>query len=126
MSEMKETLIPQVVTVTDIRVETPDIKTFRVVTPDGKKPFEHLSLIHIFKQYRIFINMYAPPLPQKLSLIDTAKPCAILRRIGGVGQYGFFPAAEIAPNNAGTAIFGFSAIVQMISQKNRYDLSLAH
>ena len=42
MSEMKETLIPQVVTVTDIRVETPDIKTFRVVTPDGKKPFEHI------------------------------------------------------------------------------------
>ena len=42
MSEMKETLIPQVVTVTDIRVETPDIKTFRVVTPDGKKPFEHM------------------------------------------------------------------------------------
>ena len=42
MSEIKETLIPQVVTVTDIRVETPDIKTFRVATPDGKKPFAHL------------------------------------------------------------------------------------
>ena len=42
MSEIKETLIPQVVTVTDIRVETPDIKTFRVATPDGKKPFEHM------------------------------------------------------------------------------------
>ena len=41
-SEIKETLIPQVVTVTDIRVETPDIKTFRVATPDGKKPFAHL------------------------------------------------------------------------------------
>ena len=42
MSHMKETLIPQVVTVTDIRVETPDVKTFRIVTPEGKKPFEHI------------------------------------------------------------------------------------
>ena len=42
MSDMKETLIPQVVTVTDIRVETPDVKTFRIVTPEGKKPFEHI------------------------------------------------------------------------------------
>lgn len=42
MSDMKETLIPQVVTVTDIRVETPDVKTLRIVTPEGKKPFEHI------------------------------------------------------------------------------------
>lgn len=42
MSDMKETLIPQVVTVTDIRVETPDVKTFCIVTPEGKKPFEHI------------------------------------------------------------------------------------
>lgn len=27
--------------VTDIRLDTPDVKTFRVVTPDGKKPFSH-------------------------------------------------------------------------------------
>ena len=29
-------LIPMIGVVTDIRTDTPDIKTFRVVTPDGK------------------------------------------------------------------------------------------
>ena len=38
---MNETLIPVVGVVTDIRIDTPDVKTFRVVTPDGVKPFEH-------------------------------------------------------------------------------------
>src|SRR5574344_518475 len=37
----KETLIPYVGVVTDIRQETPDVKTFRVVGLDGKKLFEH-------------------------------------------------------------------------------------
>lgn len=41
MLDMKETLIPAIGVVTDIRRDTPDIKTFRVVTPDGVKPFEH-------------------------------------------------------------------------------------
>lgn len=36
-----ETLIPYIGVVTDIRIDTPDVKTFRVVTPDGNKPFEH-------------------------------------------------------------------------------------
>ena len=36
-----DTLIPKVGVITDIRQETPDVKTFRVVTPDGKKAFEH-------------------------------------------------------------------------------------
>lgn len=36
-----ETLIPAVCKVIDIRQDTPDVKTFRVVTPDGKKPFDH-------------------------------------------------------------------------------------
>ena len=31
----KETLIPSVGVVTDIRMDTPDVKTFRVVTPEG-------------------------------------------------------------------------------------------
>ena len=39
---MNETLIPVVGVVTDIRIDTPDVKTFRVVTPDGVKPFEHM------------------------------------------------------------------------------------
>lgn len=41
MMKMNEPLIPVVGEVTDIRVDTPDVKTFRVVTPDGKKAFEH-------------------------------------------------------------------------------------
>jgi NAD(P)H-flavin reductase len=36
-----ETLIPVVGVITDIRIDTPDIKTFRVVTLDGKKAFDH-------------------------------------------------------------------------------------
>ncbi len=36
-----ETLIPKVVTVSDIRRDTPDVKTFRVLTPNGEKPFLH-------------------------------------------------------------------------------------
>lgn len=41
MNKQNETLIPSVCTVSDIRIDTPDVKTFRVLTPDGKKPFEH-------------------------------------------------------------------------------------
>ena len=37
----EEELIPMVGVVTQIRKETPDVKTFRVLTPDGKKPFAH-------------------------------------------------------------------------------------
>lgn len=37
-----DALIPYVAVVTDIRQETPDVKTFRVVSPDGKKLFEHI------------------------------------------------------------------------------------
>ncbi len=36
-----ETLIPHLGVVTDIRIDTPDVKTFRVLTPDGHKPFSH-------------------------------------------------------------------------------------
>lgn len=37
-----DTLIPYLGVVTDIRMDTPDVKTFRVLTPDGKKPFDHM------------------------------------------------------------------------------------
>jgi len=37
-----EPLIPKIGVVTDIRIDTPDVRTFRVVTPDGKKAFEHI------------------------------------------------------------------------------------
>ncbi len=38
---INETLIPKLGVITDIRQDTPDIKTFRVVSPEGKKLFEH-------------------------------------------------------------------------------------
>jgi NAD(P)H-flavin reductase len=41
MSERKEMLIPKLGVITDIRIDTPDVKTFRVLTHDGKKPFIH-------------------------------------------------------------------------------------
>ena len=41
MNNVNETLIPKVGVITDIRIDTADIKTFRVVTPDGKKAFDH-------------------------------------------------------------------------------------
>ena len=42
MSSCHEELIPKIGIVTDVRRDTPDVKTFRVVTPDGRKPFEHI------------------------------------------------------------------------------------
>ena len=39
---MRDELIPQVGIITDIRTETPDVKTFRVNAPGGGKLFEHL------------------------------------------------------------------------------------
>ena len=39
---VSENLIPKIGVITDIRRDTPDVKTFRVLTTDGKKPFEHL------------------------------------------------------------------------------------
>ena len=41
MNEFAETLIPKIGVITDVRIDTPDIKTFRVVTLDGKKAFDH-------------------------------------------------------------------------------------
>lgn len=37
-----ETLMPLIGEVTDIRVDTPDVKTFRVNAPGGGKVFEHI------------------------------------------------------------------------------------
>ena len=39
---IRDELIPQVGIITDIRTETPDVKTFRVERPEGGKLFEHL------------------------------------------------------------------------------------
>ncbi len=39
---INDTLIPKVGVVTDIRKDTPDVKTFRVVGTDGKKLFQHM------------------------------------------------------------------------------------
>ena len=40
MTGRNETLIPTIAEITDIRAETPDVKTFTVLA-DGKKPFDH-------------------------------------------------------------------------------------
>ena len=37
MPEIKEPLIPSIGVVTDIRIDTPDVKTFRVVDPGRQK-----------------------------------------------------------------------------------------
>ena len=37
-----DTLVPMVGVITDIRQETPDVKTFRVNAPEGGKLFEHM------------------------------------------------------------------------------------
>ena len=42
MTFKNDPLIPMVGVVTDIRTDTPDVKTFRVVGLDGKKPFIHI------------------------------------------------------------------------------------
>ena len=42
MSLKRDPLIPMVGVVTDVRIDTPDVKTFRVVGLDGKKPFAHI------------------------------------------------------------------------------------
>ena len=39
---IEENLIPKIGVITDIRKDTPDVKTFRVVGTDGKKLFEHM------------------------------------------------------------------------------------
>ncbi|MBE6737567.1 MAG: hydrogenase [Ruminococcaceae bacterium] len=41
MANINDTLIPAIGVITDVRIDTPDVKTFRVVTPDGKKAFDH-------------------------------------------------------------------------------------
>ena len=40
-----DTLIPKVGVITDIRQETPDVKTFRVEAPEGGKLFEHARTV---------------------------------------------------------------------------------
>ena len=42
MNARPEALMPHIGVITDVRLDTPDIKTFRVVTPDGKKAFDHM------------------------------------------------------------------------------------
>ncbi len=42
MSNERDPLVPMLGVVTDIRVDTPDVKTFRVEAPEGGKVFEHI------------------------------------------------------------------------------------
>ena len=43
MSNVNETLIPKIAVVDQVREDTPDVKTFRVITAEGNKPFEHIQ-----------------------------------------------------------------------------------
>lgn len=38
----KDSLIPQLAVIKEVRRDTPDVKTFRVVDPNGGKPFTHI------------------------------------------------------------------------------------
>ena len=51
---MRDTLIPQVGIVTDIRQETPDVKTFRVEAPNGGKLFEQFKSLCLHRQVYSF------------------------------------------------------------------------
>ncbi|MCL2401053.1 MAG: FAD/NAD(P)-binding protein [Oscillospiraceae bacterium] len=42
MCKTPDLLIPQIGVITDIRTETPDVKTFKIIGADGKKPFDHM------------------------------------------------------------------------------------
>ncbi len=42
MSMRQDTLIPQIGVITDIRKDTPDVKTFRAVSPEGGVVFKHM------------------------------------------------------------------------------------
>ena len=42
---VEETLIPKIGVVTDIRKDTPDVKTFRVVGTDGKKLLNPYNMV---------------------------------------------------------------------------------
>ena len=44
MSQRPELLIPKIGVVTDIRMDTPDVKTFRVVTPEGGRKLLNTAL----------------------------------------------------------------------------------
>ena len=47
---LNENLIPKIGVITDLRRDTADVKTFRVVGTDGKKLFEHeISLRWFYK-----------------------------------------------------------------------------
>ena len=61
--EKKNALLPQVGIITDIRRETPDVKTFRIVRPDGTKLFEHMpgELLVLFVFHYLFPDKQRVP-----------------------------------------------------------------
>ena len=59
MAEMREPLIPAIGVVTDIRIDTPDVKTFRVVGLDGKKVFdEEQSIRMMHRAMELGVNYF--------------------------------------------------------------------
>ena len=92
----EETLIPKVGVITDVRIDTPDIKTFRVVTPDGKKVFQHRPIGNVAHIVRAFYR------------VDDAHPGALLCKFLCAA---FADAAEITAkefNSFGNVVYAAS------------------
>ena len=53
MNTRPETLIPVIGVITDVRLDTPHIKTFRVVSPDGKKAILDYQLIKYDRKWYV-------------------------------------------------------------------------
>ena len=51
MNNINDTLIPAIGVITDVRIDTPDIKTFRVVTSGSCSKNNFLSPLLIIKRY---------------------------------------------------------------------------
>ena len=75
-----ETLIPKVGVITDIRKDTPDVKTFRVVGTDGKKLFEHMpgqcAMVSIPGVGALYLNSINAP-DYNMFLLITVFYCVI-------------------------------------------------
>ena len=83
-------LLPQVAKVVDIKQETPSIKTFRVVSPGGGKPFEHIpgqcAMISVPPVGEALFSITSSPTQQEymeFSIVKTGSVTNYLHEIDG-------------------------------------------
>ncbi len=80
----RDELMPQTAVITDIRVETPDVKTFTVLTPDGKKPFMHkpgqCAMLSVPGEGEAMFSITSSP-------TDEEKTEFSIKRVGGLTGY---------------------------------------